>query len=137
MSAPEDDQSRREPARLAVPHPVPDAASDSARYAAPDATPDTDPGFDIGRLVRFAPTQPAPPTQSKAPCSYAELPSGRIHVRMPQTLHAELKGVAQEYDISLNKLIVYLMTWGIGKTNVPIDRRLRMHRMFRDLNRMA
>jgi hypothetical protein len=53
---------------------------------------------------------------------------------MPESLHAELAEVASEYKISLNRLIVYLLTWGIGKTSVPPDRFLRLKRMFRELN---
>ncbi|MBI2965479.1 MAG: toxin-antitoxin system HicB family antitoxin [Chloroflexi bacterium] len=60
--------------------------------------------------------------------------SGRLLVRMPAALHAELADVANEYEISLNRLMVYLLSWGIGKTTVPPDRYLRLKRMFRDLN---
>lgn len=62
--------------------------------------------------------------------------SGKTIVRMPKTLHAELAGVAREHKISLNRLIVYLLAWGVGKAAVPPERHMRLARMFRDLKRM-
>ncbi len=40
--------------------------------------------------------------------------SGRFNVRIPKSLHRELVARAQEENVSLNQLAVYLLSSGIG-----------------------
>jgi hypothetical protein len=62
--------------------------------------------------------------------------SGRTVLRMPEELHADLAEVAQGYKLSMNSLIVYLLSWSLGKGNVQIDRKLRLSAMAREMRRM-
>lgn len=43
--------------------------------------------------------------------------SGRILARLPKALHAELTDVAQGQGTSVNQLIVYLLSRGIGDSS--------------------
>lgn len=43
--------------------------------------------------------------------------SGRILVRLPKALHAELTDVAQAQGTSVNQLIVYLLSRGVGDSS--------------------
>lgn len=43
-------------------------------------------------------------------------PSGKLQLRMPRTLHSQLKVDAERQGVSLNSLIVSLLAGGIGFT---------------------
>ena len=43
-----------------------------------------------------------------------ELPSGKLLVRMPRTLHAELARAADEEGVSLNQFIIGALTGAVG-----------------------
>lgn len=42
--------------------------------------------------------------------------SGKFNVRVPKDLHRELVRKAMEQDVSLNQLVVYLLSRSVGKT---------------------
>ena len=51
------------------------------------------------------------------------LPSGKLLVRMPRTLHADLTRAADEEGVSLNQFIIGALTgavsWRAGRTGAP------------------
>jgi predicted HicB family RNase H-like nuclease len=42
-----------------------------------------------------------------------EIPSGKISLRMPKTLHCRLAGEAEKEGVSLNQYIIYKLSKGI------------------------
>lgn len=83
----------------------PDGAGDSTEKAviSPDAGTDIEPMAarkDAGEQANTAPSQTAS-TKSRAPNGY----SGRILVRMPSELHAQLAQAAVREDVSLNRYV--------------------------------
>jgi hypothetical protein len=48
-----------------------------------------------------------------------ELPSGKLLVRMPRTLHAELARAADEEGVSLNQFIIGALTGAVGWRRSP------------------
>lgn len=48
-------------------------------------------------------------------------PQGKIHVRMPKALHADLLERKDEQGVSLNQLVVALIAGGMGFTLEPGD----------------
>jgi len=51
---------------------------------------------------------------TSVPGEELDLPSGRLLVRMPRTLHAELARVAEQEGMSLNGLIVAALASSVG-----------------------
>ena len=51
---------------------------------------------------------------ASAPEDGLDLPSGRLLVRMPRTLHAELTRTAEREGVSLNQLIIGTLASSIG-----------------------
>lgn len=42
-----------------------------------------------------------------------QLPNGRLNLKVPRTLHRDLRARAEHENISLNQLVVYLLAQGL------------------------
>ena len=59
---------------------------------------------------------------TSVPGEELDLPSGRLLVRMPRTLHAELTRAAEQEGVSLNGLIVGALASSVGWRDGARDR---------------
>lgn len=76
---------------------------------------------DIGPMVTDAMTawiSSALEDGRPVPIPAASVASGRILVRAPRTLHADLLRLAQAEGVSLNQLIVSLLSRGVGRGDI-------------------
>jgi RNA polymerase sigma-B factor len=69
----------------------------------------TRPAVEVAPAAAAAPTEPAEPS-SKARARH----SGRLMLRMPQSLHAELAEAAEREEVSLNQYITNTLAAGVG-----------------------
>jgi RNA polymerase sigma-B factor len=67
-----------------------------------------------GQVVRLEPTAAEPPDAEPAPVKSRGAYSGRLMLRMPQSLHAELAEAAEREEVSLNQFITNTLAASMG-----------------------
>jgi RNA polymerase sigma-B factor len=67
-----------------------------------------------GQVVRLEPTPPEPRDPETAPVKSRGAYSGRLMLRMPQSLHAELAEAAEREEVSLNQFITNTLAASMG-----------------------
>jgi RNA polymerase sigma-B factor len=67
-----------------------------------------------GQVVRLEPTPTEPPDPETAPVKARGAYSGRLMLRMPQSLHAELAEAAEREEVSLNQFITNTLAASMG-----------------------
>jgi RNA polymerase sigma-B factor len=67
-----------------------------------------------GQVVRLEPPAPEPPDTGAAPVKSRGAYSGRLMLRMPQSLHAELAEAAEREEVSLNQFITNTLAASMG-----------------------
>jgi RNA polymerase sigma-B factor len=67
-----------------------------------------------GQVVQLGATQAAPRGVDSAPAKSRAGHSGRLMLRMPQSLHAELAEAAEQEDVSLNQFITNTLAASVG-----------------------
>src|SRR6185503_9988994 len=67
-----------------------------------------------GQVVRLERSSPEPPNGDAAPVKSRGGHSGRLMLRMPQSLHAELAEAAEREEVSLNQFITNTLSASVG-----------------------